>query len=282
MQSTATAFHKVVDLENLIANGNNKLLKLIPGIAVKRMKKILCEKELNLMHSKHVEKTGIDYTNAMLSELQIEVKMHNEDVVRKEGRFIFVANHPLGGVDALAFLSCINALKGRVVSPSNELFNYVPNLRPLIVGVNVFGKNTKEKSDAITKAFFSDAQIMIFPAGKVSRKSKDGIRDLHWHKSFVSKAIQTQRDVVPVFISGKNSKKFYRIAFLRNLLGIKLSIETFFLPQEMLRKRNSTLHLVFGQPISYQTFDKSKTPDQWAQHVKGMVYELGEKTLFEN
>jgi putative hemolysin len=270
---------KVVDLDEIIAKSNNKLLKSFPPFIMRIMKRILMQDELNEIHRKHKDKMGIDYTNAMLDELSIDVKMHNTENIQGGNRYIYVANHPLGGVDALSLLRCIHKLEGKVLSPSNELFNYVPNLRPLIVGVNVFGKNTKAKSEAIAKAFESDAPIMIFPAGKVSRKNNGVVRDLDWHKSFVSKAVQTQRDVVPVFISGENSAKFYRIARWRAFFKIKLTIETLFLPQEMFKKKGCSLDLVLGAPIPWSYFDKSKMPQAWANEVKQIVYDLGKTHL---
>jgi putative hemolysin len=274
MEIPEKKFHKVVDVEKLVKESKSKIAKYIPRFLIAKMKKILCQDELNVIHNKYSEKFGMEYVNALIKELGVEIQMNNEEVLRNVDRCIFVANHPLGGIDAISFLHCIHKHKGDVVSPSNEFFNYIPNLRPLIVGVNVFRRNDKEHIEAINKVFMSDAQIMIFPAGLVSRKYKGKIQDLEWHKSFVSKAIQTQRYVIPVFISGQNSKKFYRIAQWRKIFGIKLPIETLFLPQEMLKKRGYKISLTFGNPIPHTFFDKSQTPHQWAQDVKQMVYNI--------
>lgn len=279
MEPELKTYDKVVDLDEIVANSNNKLLKSFPPFLMRIMKRILMQDELNEIHRKHKDKVGIDYTNAMLGELSIDVKVHNTDNLKVGNRYIYVANHPLGGVDALSLLKCIHQLEGKVLSPSNELFNNVPNLRPLIVGVNVFGKNTKAKSEAIAKAFESDFPIMIFPAGKVSRKTKGVVMDLEWHKSFISKAVQNHRDVVPVFISGENSAKFYRIARWRAFFKIKLTIETLFLPQEMFKKKGSSLDLVLGAPIPWSNFDKTKTHQEWANEVKKIVYDLGKTHL---
>ncbi len=276
MDTAQADYKKIVDLDALIAAGNNRVLKSLPRFIINKMKGILCEEQLNAIHFKHRDKTGIDFVNAMLSELEIEVKMHHPERIAKQGRYIFVANHPLGGIDALAFLSCIHQLTGEVISPSNELFNNIPNLHPLIVGVNVFGRNNKDKSEAVIKAFASDAQVMIFPAGKVSRKQGRQIQDLQWHKAFVSKAVQNQRDIVPVFITGQNSQKFYRIARLRQFFHIKMSVETLFLPQEMFKKKTTRIELVFGKPVSWKAIDKSKNPQCWAQCIREMVYDLGQ------
>jgi putative hemolysin len=117
---------------------------------------------------------------------------------------------------------------------------------------------------------------MIFPAGLVSRKINGEIKDPEWHKSFVSKAIETKRYVVPTFITGVNTQKFYRISRIRKFFRIKMPVEILCLPREMLNKKGSSIDLIFGDPIAYSYFDASKRPHEWAQHVRAMVYDLGE------
>ncbi|TVQ07448.1 MAG: hypothetical protein EA361_18320 [Bacteroidetes bacterium] len=275
METKTKEFQKVVDLEKWLKGSNNKLFRNMPGFVVNRFKKMICEKEINKLHNDNIDKIGIDYVNAILKDLDITIRMHNEKGLEHAERCIFVANHPLGGIDALSFLHCINQLKGKVVSPSNQFFNYDPNLAPLIVGVNVFGCSSRDQTRVINNAFLSDAQIMIFPAGLVSRKINGEIRDLEWHKSFVSKATQTQRYVVPTFITGVNTSKFYRISRIRKFFRIKMPVEILCLPREMLNKKGSSIDLVFGDPIACGYFDASRRPHDWAQHVRTMVYDLG-------
>lgn len=268
-------FQQVVDLDKAINNSSNVLLKKLPRYVKGKMKRILRQKELNEIHNKYINHVGIDYVNALLTEFEIKVNIFSNNDFSKINRCIFVANHPLGGIDALAFLHCIDKLKGDVVSPSNAYLRYIENLHPLIVGVNVFGKNTREQVEDVLKVFESEKQIMIFPAGTVSRKINGEIQDIPWQKTFINKAIQTKRCVIPVFISGSNSKKFYRIAKFRKYLGIKMSIETLYLPQEMLKKKGSHVDFIFGEPIYYSLFDNSKSKEEWAGFVRNKVYEIG-------
>ena len=268
-------FVKVVDLDYAISQSTSKLIRNLPRFVKQRMKKIICQDELNRIHNTYIKDIGIDYVNSLLSEFNIEVKIQTSGNLDSFDRGIFVANHPLGGIDALAFLHSIHKLKGKVISPSNDLFTYIPNLHPVIVGVDVFSKNNKEKIKHVNEAYMSDAQIMIFPAGMVSRKIKGKVQDIDWQKSFISKSIQTKRPIIPVYISCQNSNKFYRIAKIRKLLGIKMFIETLYLPQEMLKKKNSKIELTFGEPISHTFFDKSKNPLEWAKYVRTKVYEIG-------
>ena len=204
----------------------------------------------------------------------MNIVLKGEQNIPSSGRFVFVANHPLGGLDALAFLSTIHHFFPNVISPSNQLFNYIPNLRPVILGVNVFGSNTKDTVEKFNQLFESDSQIMIFPAGLVSRRKKGIISDLQWHKAFISKTIQYNRDIIPVHISGKNSNLFYIVANLRKFLRIKISIEIIMLPREMLRQRNSSITLTIGEVIPSHSLKNGMSHSDWAKKIKSIVYSL--------
>jgi putative hemolysin len=126
----------------------------------------------------------------------------------------------------------------------------------------------------IEEAYSSESQILYFPAGLCSRKKRGVIRDLEWHKSFITKAIQHKRDIVPAYFSGRNSDFFYNLSNLRKLLGIKGNFEMLYLPDEMFRQKDKEISLVFGKPIPYISFDKSKSAPEWAEWVKNESYKL--------
>jgi putative hemolysin len=272
---------KVLHVEKMMRESKYLFFRLLPRFVMKKLKSFIREDQINALHQKTKEKQGIEYVYALLEELNIQVYIHHAERVENADRCIFVANHPLGGVDALSFLKSIHQLKGEVVSPSNNFFSYVPNLRPLIVGVNVFGRNTRQQTDAINQVFLSDKQIMIFPAGLVSRKINGKMQDTPWQKSFVSKAIQTQRFVVPVFISGQNSPVFNLIYKIRKMMGIGIPLEAARLPAELFLKKGSDIHLIFGDPLPPDFFDRTKTPLEWAKYVREMVYKLDQEHVLQ-
>ncbi len=208
---------------------------------------------------------GFPFIIGILNDWKVTVVVRGEENLPRSGRFVFAANHPVGGMDALSFFSTIYTHYHDVISPSNELFKYIPQLKPILLGINVFGKNTKETAEKINILFNSDSQILIFPAGEVSRRNKGIISDIRWQKSFITKAVQYKRDIIPVHISGHNSNIFYSVASWRKMLGIKLYLETVLLPGEMMKQRNSTVTLTIGKPVSWQTFTADKSQAEWAQ-----------------
>jgi putative hemolysin len=114
----------------------------------------------------------------------------------------------------------------------------------------------------------------MFPAGLCSRRQNGVIKDLEWKKTFIVKSVETQRDVIPLHFEGRNSGFFYNLANVCKFLGIKVNIAMLYLADEMFKNRHKTFTLTIGKPIPWQTFDRSKTPSEWAQHVKDIVYKL--------
>ena len=269
-------FKKIIDIEKAIRNGKSRFLKSLPGFIIKLIIKIAGQDELNSVIYNNREKTGVPFTNGVLSDWNVKVEIKGAENIPSSGRFIFAANHPVGGMDALAIFNMIYRFFPDIVSPANELLYIIPNVRPLMLGLNVFGKNTKETALKFQEMFESDMQVMFFPGGEVSRRKRGIISDIVWQKSFISKAIKHRRDIIPVFINGRNSRLFYTIANLRKFLGIKMYIETLLLPREMLKQRNSTVTIYIGKSIPYQTFTDEMTHSEWAQSVKSIVYSLPE------
>ena len=113
----------------------------------------------------------------------------------------------------------------------------------------------------------------MFPAGLCSRRKHGVVRDLPWRKTFISKSVEYQRDVVPIHFSGCNSGFFYRLAnFSDRFLPFNLAM--MFLVDEMYKNVHKTFTVTIGKPIAWQTFDKTKTPMEWADFVKNKVYSL--------
>ena len=140
--------------------------------------------------------------------------------------------------------------------------------------INKYGKQDKNKADALGRAYEGNGQMAVFPAGLVSRRQGKEICDLTWNKAFIAKSVQYQRDVIPVWFEGYNSSFFYRFARWRKRLGLKFNIELIYLPDEMFKSEKKTFTIHFGKPIPWQTFDNSKTRMEWAQYVKEQVYSI--------
>lgn len=265
---------KVIDIEKALSKSKSGLLRSLPGFFIRLLARFIRQDEMNatIYRSRHLN--GVPFIKDVLEGWKVKVVIHGGENLPPSGRFIFAANHPVGGIDALAFYSAVYSYFPEVISPTNELLDLIPNLRPVMLGINVFGKNTREKAAQLDELFESDTQILIFPSGEVSRRENGIISDPVWQKTFITKAIRHKRDIIPVHISGRNSGLFYFVARLRKRLGIRMYIETAFLPREMMKQRNSTVTITIGNPISYISLTPDRTHTEWAKEIKETVYRL--------
>jgi len=266
-----------IDVDKVLESKNAALKKIIPRFVINWLKKIIHQDEINYFLANYNDLKDEKLVAACLEYFNIKYKVIGTENIPTDGRHLFVSNHPLGGLDGVVFINEIAKRHNSVKFPVNDILIHIENLSGIFLPINKHGNQSKEAAKRLEEAYASDSQILYFPAGLCSRKIKGEIKDLQWHKNFIIKAIQHRRDVVPAYFSGRNSSFFYNLANLRNFLGIKANIEMLFLPNEMFKQKDKEITLVFGEKIPYTFFDKSKTPSEWAEWVKGECYKLAAK-----
>ena len=266
---------KFIDVEKAIADKNPALLRWMPGFILSYIKRVVHEDWMNEVLAKTNHLHGTAFASGLMNEFQVEVELVGGERVPKTGGVILVANHPLGGVDGIAMIHAIGKIRPDIRFLVNDILMNFKNFQPIFVPVNKFGKNSQQAAALVEQAYSEGYAVLIFPAGLVSRKFEDGIRDLEWKKSFVAKAKKYKKDILPCFISGKNSKFFYNLAHWRKKLGIKANVEMFYLADEMYKQRGQKVIIRVGEIIPFQSLDSSKSESQWAEHIKKLVYDLG-------
>lgn len=267
----------LIDIEGVLRSKNPKLYRLIPRFIISYLKKIIHQDDMNnfvkLNHHKH----GIDFINAIVEEFNVRVNIKNEENIPISGKYIFVANHPLGALESMVLMQTVYKYHKSFKFIVNDILMHLKNLSSVFVPVNKHGSNSREYFNILEETFTSESQILMFPAGLVSRKINGKIQDLEWKKSFITMSQKYKRDIVPVFVTARNSNFFYNFANFRKRIGIKANIEMIYLPNEVYKQYNSEIGLTFGTPIPYSTFDKSKKTQEWAEWTRNQVYNLQDK-----
>lgn len=272
------SFKKTIDIDKILASKMGNKVKYVPGFLVRWLKHIIHEDEVNkfLWESRNLE--GTEWLTECVHYLDMTLNIEGEENLpdKNDGKlYTFVSNHPLGGEDGVALGSIIGQhYDGKFRYLVNDLLLNLPGLKPVSIGINKTGKQSRDFPRMVEAGFQSDNHMLMFPAGLNSRKINGKIHDLPWKKTFITKSVEYQRDVVPIYFSGRNSDRFYRIANWQKKLGLKVNIAMLFLVDEMYRNVHEAFTVKIGKPIPWQTFDKSKTPAEWAQFVEDKVYEL--------
>ncbi len=265
-----------IDLDKVLRDKSPRHYRKIPRFVINYLKRLVHQEEINGILERNRDLEGVPFMHALVEkEFNLTLKLRGEENIPPAGRFVHASNHPLGGLDGICLSSVLgDRFNGRIKYLVNDILYYIDPLKPIFVPINKYGAQAKSSAKAINEAYASDNQVITFPAGLCSRKVGGEIRDLEWMKSFIIKAVEFQRDVIPVHFEGKNSRFFYNLANLRKASGIKFNFELVYLPDEMFKNSNQTFIITFGKPIPWYTFDNSKTAAEWAQNVKEMVYSL--------
>lgn len=250
----------------------------------RRIQKLLHEEDINRILSTYGDLQGVEFVQAVIKDFNLNVVVQGAENLTAVARPLVASNHPLGGLDGIALIGTVGRYCPDPVTPVNDFLMFIKNLQPIFIPVNKAGKGVgdrEENARLFNETFAGDRPICYFPFGLCSRKTKGGkIEDLEWKKTFVAKAKEFHRDIIPTHIDGRNSRFFYNLARLRKWLKIKVNIEMAFLPNEFFKQRNKTLTITFGKPIPWQTFDSRLTDAQWAEQLRRYSYTLPTDKLF--
>ena len=268
---------KTVDIDKILKDKMGAKAKFVPRPLVSWLKRIAHQDQVNtyLWDSRYL--VGTEWLEECVRYLDATLDIVGEENLpdKNDGRlYTFVSNHPLGGEDGVALGAIIGRhYDGRFRYLVNDLLMNLPGLAPLCIPINKTGKQGRDFPKMVEAGFQSDNHMLMFPAGLCSRRKNGVIRDIPWKKTFITKSIEYQRDVVPIHFGGQNSNFFYRLAnFSDRCLPFNLAM--LFLVDEMYKNVHKTFRVAIGKPIPWQTFDKSRKHTEWAQWVQEKVYEL--------
>jgi putative hemolysin len=263
---------KFIDVRKILRQKAPTLYRILPGFLINWLRKKLREEEINRGITQLNQFEGLRYNDEILKYLDVKVEVKHPENIPAEGSVIIAANHPLGGLDGMALIKIVGEKRPDVRFIVNDILKNLKNFGDVFVGVNKVGNTSRTALQVIDEVYSSEAAILVFPAGLVSRKLPDGIKDLEWNKSFIARAVRYQKPVIPVFIEGKNSRFFYNFARFRKRLGIKGNLEMLLLPDEMFKQKGKTIRIHVGKPIHWTVFDKRISDREWAAKLRDYVY----------
>lgn len=271
------SIEKTIDIEKILRDKMGKKARYVPRFVISWLKKIIHEDEVNRFLWENRKLEGTEWLTACVQYLDMTLNIVGAENLpdKHDGKlYTFVSNHPLGGQDGVSLGSIIGQhYDGKFRYLVNDLLLNLPGLKPVSIGINKTGRQSRDFPRMVEAGFNSDNHLLMFPAGLNSRKLNGKIHDLPWKKTFITKSVETHRDVVPIHFSGRNSKRFYRIAkFSDRWLPFNLAM--LFLVDEMYRNVGKTFRITIGEPIPWQTFNKTKSPMEWAKFVEDRVYGL--------
>ena len=255
-----------------------KLSKKLPRFVINFLKRRIHQDDINgvIMSVEHYK--GVGFFDEALNYLDITYRTRGEELLDTNKKYLFVCNHPLGGPEALIIGSVFRRLFGEGFKvPVTPLLASLKPLTEFFIPVNnLSSKQSRDLGQRVASMFSSDQQVLVFPAGLCAKEVKGKVTEMPWKKMFVTQARRYERDVVPVHISGHNSKWYFFLSKLSKFLKLKINIGMLYLVDELFKQRGNEFVITFGEPVPYTTFDKSKSDREWAAEMQERVKALSE------
>ncbi|MEG1622332.1 MAG: 1-acyl-sn-glycerol-3-phosphate acyltransferase [Alistipes sp.] len=263
-----------IDLKTIVANKVPKVARYIPNCVINWLRKVLHEDQVNEILDRYWDLPPQAFIHGFFDYMKISYAIEGLEKIDPTRRYIFVSNHPFGGMDGLMLADKLMDHFGDVRVVVNDLLMNVEPLRPLWIPVNKHGAQSASYARQFDEAFAGDVPILTFPSGLCSRCKNGIVSDLAWKTNFLKRAAATGREVVPIFVEGHLSRFFYRLANLRERLGIKFNIEMLFLSDEMFQQQGQHFRIRVGEPISIAQLQKEGSLPEQAEYVRKKTYLL--------
>ena len=238
----------MIDVEKMITRKYPKIRnnKIIKGAISKFADSVVHQNEINAFLEKNTHLGSFEFIDEVLEYFNFSYTLLDKELenIPSSGRVVIVANHPLGGLDALALIKLLSRVRKDIRVVANEFLEVFEPIKPILININNF--KARQKKEAISKVYEAlerDMALVVFPSGEVSRASATGIKDKKWHKGFLKFAYKSQAPILPVFIGGKNSNTFYSVSAINKKLSALL------LSNEMFKQKSKTIEIIIGELI---------------------------------
>ncbi len=267
-----------IDIGAVLEEKAPRLARWVPRPFVGWLRRTVREAEINHILRNYWELPPQQVIRACFREWQVGYTVEGLDRLDPQGRYLFAANHPFGGMDGMMLADKLIDRFGDARVVVNDLLMHVEPLRPLWIPVNKHGAQNAAYARRMEEEFFGDRPILTFPAGLCSRRIDGRITDTEWKVSFLKKAYASRRQIVPVFVEGRLSNFFYGVDRLRKMLGIRFNIEMLWLPDEMFSQAGRRFRIVAGDPVDTAELQQYGSLREQTEYLRRKVYSL-EKNL---
>lgn len=263
-------FPKIKEKENFLKKSLFKIAK-----------KIVHEDSINQFLSQNSHLKGFEFVDAVLDYFDFDYTASSNDFqnIPTSGKVVIIANHPLGGLDALCLLRLISQVRKDVKIVANDFLAGFEALNSLLIPIDNYKiRQSKNDIKKIYEALNNEEAVIIFPAGEVSRATTKGIKDPVWNKGFLNFAQNTNSPILPIFLDAKNSKTFYTISVINK------TFSTLLLSHEMFKKKSKRINIKIGQIIPNENItpkgiDKKFLLNLYRKHLYSL--KKGKKSFFE-
>ncbi len=263
-----------IDVGAVLAAKAPRIARLLPRWAVEWLRRTVREREINHILRSYSTLPPRDFIRACFREWGVTYSSEGLERLDPAGRYLFASNHPFGGMDGMMLADELIGRFGDARVVVNDLLMHLDPLRPLWLPVNKHGTQSAEYARRMADELAGPRPVLTFPAGLCSRRPHGRVEDPEWRPSFLKKAAASGRAVVPVFVEGCLSDRFYRLANLRRRLGLKFNVEMLWLPAEMFSQGGRHFRIRFGEPLTTGELAARGSLREQTEYVRHRAYSL--------
>lgn len=269
-----------IDVDSVLRTRLPRHYKWIPGFAVRSLERYICQDRLNELWRLGRGARDSAFAAALLREMNVSYAVESgvERLPDVSVPVTYVSNHPLGALDGICLIDWVSRRHGGV-EPAfvvNDLLMAIKPLGGVFIPVNKHGRQSRGAVSDVDRAFSDLSRpVIMFPAGLCSRLDSDGaVRDRAWNKMFVQKSSEAGRTVVPLRFMGENSPGFYRMARLRERVGLRFNLEQIRLPREFVGGTGRRFNIRVGLPIPPEQLLRGHEAAVQAAGIREYIYTL--------
>ncbi len=233
---------------------------------------------LTRVYSETHDKDPIFLIDSLMNELDLKYDIPEEDLknIPADGAFITVSNHPYRGIDSMILYKIISETRNDLKIMASYLLHQINPLKDIVIPVNTFETAGSEKSSfsGIKEGInhLKDGHPLgIFPVGEVSSQIEVSkvIVDKEWQSAALKFIKNAGVPIIPVYFHGTKPRLSHIVGKVHPLL------RTIKLPAELTQKKNRTVIVRIGSPITVKEQTEFENMFQFGQYLRARTYSLG-------
>ncbi len=224
---------------------------------------------------------GAAFASRALDRLGIRWRASAEDLERvpATGPAIVVCNHPFGAVEGIVLAAAIGKRRGDLRILANHLLRRVPELKELILPVDVFGGVAAARTNAASSRqarlwLAGGGVVALFPAGEVAhlRAERWLVTDPPWQRGVARLVRGSGAAVIPVYFPGSNGTLFQGAGLMHP------GLRTALLPRELLNKRGREIEMRVGPPVEAAALEQLGDDERIVASLRLRTYALADRS----
>ena len=217
--------------------------------------------------------TKEEFIDRSLEVLQISVADREQlkKMIPATGSVVIASNHPFGGLEGIILARIIGEVRPDLKVLANSALSIFTEITDYFIFTNPLSQRDPKNGPSLRTSIRhlrANGALLVFPAGKVSYcDAKTGRIVEHQWDRLIGRLLQLPNiHYVPIFVSGKNSKWFYRVE--RVYFKLRMAL----LAREILNKKGQEIQISMGNVVTSKRIQHTSADTELAALARAQSY----------